>query len=93
MDRRSFFGALASIVAAPAVPRRVYSFLWDTPLVRPASLDELIRLLETPPYVSDAEPLDAFAVFARPLFRRYFVPVLGDGLCEGNGSLFHLGGP
>ena len=33
MKRRSFFGALASAVAAPAVPRRVYSFLWDNPLV------------------------------------------------------------
>jgi hypothetical protein len=33
VKRRSFFGALASAVAAPAVPHRVYSFLWDNPLV------------------------------------------------------------
>jgi hypothetical protein len=33
VKRRSFFAALATAVAAPAVPRRVYSFLWDEPLV------------------------------------------------------------
>jgi hypothetical protein len=33
MDRRSFFAALAAAVVVPAVPRRVYSFLWDGPLV------------------------------------------------------------
>lgn len=33
MTRRTFFGALACAVAAPVTPRRVYSFLWDDPLV------------------------------------------------------------
>lgn len=32
-SRRNFFGALATAVAAPLVPRRVYSFLWDNPLI------------------------------------------------------------
>lgn len=33
LSRRGFFGALATTVAAPVVPRRVYSFLWNGPLV------------------------------------------------------------
>lgn len=33
MRRRSFFGALFTAAAAPVVPNRVYSFLWDRPLV------------------------------------------------------------
>ena len=32
-SRRHFFGVLATAVAAPIVPHRVYSFLWDNPLV------------------------------------------------------------
>jgi hypothetical protein len=43
MDRRHFFGALATALAVPAVPRRVYSFLWDEPLVTPATIEETYR--------------------------------------------------
>jgi len=34
MDRRSFFGAAATLLAVPLAPRRVYSFLWDNPLLQ-----------------------------------------------------------
>ena len=33
MNRRHFFAALGAALAAPATPHRVYSFLWDNPLV------------------------------------------------------------
>lgn len=38
LDRRTFLGALGTALVAPAAPRRVYSFLWDNPLVAPASV-------------------------------------------------------
>jgi hypothetical protein len=37
LDRRGFLGAIATALVAPVAPRRVYSFLWDNPLVAPAS--------------------------------------------------------
>ena len=37
MKRREFLGALAALASAPVVSKkRVYSFLWDNPLVAPA---------------------------------------------------------
>lgn len=49
MNRRNFLSAL---LAAPVVHeiepvRRVYSFLWDNPLVRPARAEQLKRLYES----------------------------------------------
>lgn len=35
MDRRAFLAALGIGVPLVAAPRRVYSFLWDKPLVEP----------------------------------------------------------
>lgn len=35
MSRRGFFAAGATMAAAPLVPKRVYSFLWETKSVSP----------------------------------------------------------
>lgn len=39
LGRRLFFGALGTALGAPLAPRRVYSFLWDNPLVETFDLD------------------------------------------------------
>lgn len=48
MNRRHFFAALATSLAVQLAPRRVYSFLWDNPLVRPAFEDVMIGGLIAP---------------------------------------------
>jgi len=47
MNRRRFLGALGSALAAPAASRRVYSFLWDNPLVREPTAEELRALIKS----------------------------------------------
>lgn len=37
MNRRSFLSTLATAIVVPGAPRRIYSFLWDNPLVQRVS--------------------------------------------------------
>ena len=48
MNRRSFLSALGTLVVIPALPnRRVYSFLWDNPLVQVPNMNEDVFVLGT----------------------------------------------
>ena len=53
MNRRDFFAALGAALAAPATPHRVYSFLWDNPLVVvPKAIPGLVFSFSAEDYVA-----------------------------------------
>jgi hypothetical protein len=97
MDRRRFLRALGLAAAAAAAPRRVYSFLWDNPLVRSPTLAELQLLAAKERFLAVltaeaplleqafADPLfPGLLRLARPLWFPIRMPIRGALLAEGN---------
>lgn len=75
MRRRHFFGALVTAIAVPVAPHRVYSFLWDEPLVKPFTKADLREAFE----LIDSHPLKASRVIGRTMASYIYDKLRAEG--------------